>query len=252
MAVPKVGDRVRYHGSKTSAYGTYRIIAVPPEPALRGYVLALDEENRDEPHIYHVHRDSFTVLVDELEEGKKLAIEDWSDDEIQDYLDYLPEFLGAINDGVYDKHLAEIAKACFARRDILKGTETPGLKAALAHPPADVLVPTYIGRVLGEGGNLVKPVRQVHRAILVEGMGGRRYSKDDLTGRYLRLKNPPMPFYLGDVLVEITSVGNQFLTVTTREDPKVRYPSSTELKKKNVGVGYSIKVAPDQILHIFG
>lgn len=250
--VPKVGDIVEYYGSKSELHGRYKIVVAPPSPLDRGYVLVNDIHGR----INHVHPISFTVLDSEEQSGSDNSMRNREelndlgyDDEYLDTVpDFVPQLTEAIRDGVFDSHLKQIAASCLDRRDAMRGQVEN--RAALVTATTVPVVGDCTGPILGEGGYIELPVDNSSNAILVN---DKRYSKIGLLGKRFRLlTGHGLPWYMDKVLVEIDMVGSKYMFVRALEDPKLRYPKSTELQKRGAGVGWKLKVDPTMVPHIFG
>jgi hypothetical protein len=252
----KVGDKVRYHGSRQGLHGgVFTVVFVPPDPAQRGYGLErwrLDEDRYET--LRDVHPRSFTRLDDKSEEGamaaatfKELLEIGYDKEYLEGIPEFIPDLLEGIKDGVFDSYIKAIAAACLDRRDVLAGK--PGLRAAMV--TAAAVKTNYDGQILGEDGVLLGPVMSTYKTIEIN---EQRYSKDDMVGRHLRLRKSVdgLPWYLDQLLVKVVSVGNAYIVVEAVEDPRKRHPNSTELEKKKAGVGYQIRIDPENILHIFG
>jgi hypothetical protein len=137
----------------------------------------------------------------------------------EEWLDWLPDLLTAIGEGIFDDHLRELAKAAIDRKKDLDMGLTQ--QAAVA----------YSGPVVGEGAPCFYTTYGTTGTILYR---DQRFSKAQMEGKVVRLTKTPengLPWYYDNVLIEITGVGNKNVKARFAGDPRPHHPTSTELEK---------------------
>lgn len=195
--------------------------------------------------------------------------EGWSISDIATLLDYVPQLVTAIEEGVFDgPEIKALITACMNRRAMVLGT-APLLKDAKrgtgragrgGRKPTQNLGPVnsekglsrYTGPVLGENGVVLHPLPSYQGGSRSNfEAGGKRYSKSDMVGKVVRLPAKFDPWYLGGQLARIRDVRLKGIEVELVENPEFIHPNSTELRKEKFRVGYMFDLTAIDIEHIF-
>ncbi len=162
--------------------------------------------------------------------------EDWSDEDIAEYV---RDLLTEISEGVYDKHLKAIARACFSRRDARDGTKsvvpegTPF--SSFSEVRDDFLDPNAVTVVLNTGNPVpssrplvsgIDFILAVPKNTRVFGVpiitrGGLRYKKSDIIGQELVYPGTS-PKALQGAILRVTDVNRRGFTVTILSEPVTR------------------------------
>ena len=130
---------------------------------------------------------------------------------------YLPELLSVIEDGCLDKHLRTLARALFARRDVITGTQTVVPDTIVQDTTANDA--TFAGLTLLATGSVL-PYRS-GGSDAVFGYGGSVYRKRDLIGKAVRIPNDTFTGANGKyngMHVKVTGVGPARVKVIFLED----------------------------------
>lgn len=221
--------------------------------ATKAVEVDLDEDDYDDEELDEPAEPQWSK--EQLDEAKKqrAAIKNGVDvKEIANFISWVPDLLEAIALGVFDGPLLKsIVAECFARRDAVmpliekqaaRASGTAEAATKVAHAP-------FAGAILGEGGLVLRPARHAPRVFAWE---GRSYSKDDMIGKYVVTPKDMERWYYGKILSRIVGVGTANLRIEFVVDPKAVHPSSSILKAKGIGIGFTITVPAEHFPNIFG
>lgn len=182
---------------------------------------------------------------------------------------FLPDLVESIEQGLLDQHLRAVARALFARRDAIKGTQT--VMPEEGHPDVAFSEPQVKIGVKGSKGRLraktravkarpqtnarvpvtlphwVRPTMQPFDAQLMFRYEGRNYLRSDVIGATIRI--PADAFKGGEstyngMLVKITGVGPRAVKVLLQEDNE----RASERTRKAFANGDPVFM-PHSILH---
>lgn len=205
--------------------------------------------------------------MDGYEEVWKVTDYDDDNSESDSWTDWLPDIIGAIEDGTFDEHLKELGIAVAKRAKselVLKTVIAEGIKQAKAlgymgpRKPEDV-VPDgaaayavgFDRPIVGEGGSRLIP--RTYNTVGTITDGSSKYFKSDFAGKVFRLKKPEgsnsVEWYYDGLLVEVVKVGHKLLQVRFACDPTPMYPTSYKLREywliqqKNSGAVLSVPLS---------
>lgn len=127
-----------------------------------------------------------------LPKQRTAPVSDEGSVDVTDSVDLLPDVLLAIQQGALDNYIQQLAKACFARRDVLLGVST-----LQAPAPAPTAPSRPSQRATGDVVTSVSPVGGVQGRGKFEYKGS-VYRKNDLIGNVVYLNDPrPRHSYSG-------------------------------------------------------